>query len=390
MLSERIRQVRRAFAAWIAATTLVACFQLPLETQDAQQTEDGSDAHMAGKAGVDAGTGVGDTGQGGGLAGGAGGDADGSAGVAGNAAGAGGGTAGAGGGAAGAGGTAGTGGIGVCSAGTKRCEGSQLEACDGQAWVLGQNCEHGCNASRKECNQCAPNALSCSAGTVYACSATGLLSTTACAFGCIANACRECLNDGDIKCDDNRISTCTQGRWGTALLCPDMQLCQAGQGCVCPAGTVAFAAECLSHAGNFDQFSYGGTMSAGFLGGQRVQLSLSSTLRALAVISTAANGTKVKLGLYRDNNGTPTTLVAETAATPLVVGRNHVAVTPVGLTAGAYWIMALYDNTASLRQDLNTSPHRSTAHSFNSALPSNLSGSSASTAAALNYYMLID
>jgi hypothetical protein len=60
----------------------------------------------------------------------------------------------------------------------------------------------------------------------------------------------------------------------------------------------------------------------------------------------------VKLALYSaDHDGAPDRLLAATPATPMAIGPMEIAVAPVTLPAGTYWIMGVYDADASIGVD---------------------------------------
>ena len=152
---------------------------------------------------------------------------------------------------------------------------------------------------------------------------------------------------------------------------------------------MALDGQCARTAGYFESLGYNGAMSPGYLGGVVVQVRATTTLRAIGMIATAS-GPRTRMAVYRDNNESPSALVADTAPTALVVGRNHLPVTPVALAPGNYWIMAVYDTSAGVQQALTTTPYRYTTLAFTSAMPSNINNASSSTAKLLNYYLLID
>ena len=76
-----------------------------------------------------------------------------------------------------------------------------------------------------------------------------------------------------------------------------------------------------------------------------------SVLTHLGVIAKSA-GPNVVLALYAsDGFGSPSGLVASTAATPLTVGMMQIPVTPTQIPAGTYWLAGVYDSDASIGID---------------------------------------
>ena len=95
------------------------------------------------------------------------------------------------------------------------------------------------------------------------------------------------------------------------------------------------------------------------------------------------------LGLYRNSGGVPTTLVVGTAPTPLVAGRLEIPVTNTRITAGTYWLMAMYDTDASVGLDtsVTTAPVMYAFRDFSQGLPATVSGASSLFGQRYNYYL---
>jgi hypothetical protein len=90
----------------------------------------------------------------------------------------------------------------------------------------------------------------------------------------------------------------------------------------------------------------------------------------LAVIAKAA-GPHVKLALYSNHDDAPYRLMAATPSTPMAVGPMEIAVGPVALSPGTYWIMGVYDADASIGIDATDGSAlvSYTEHSFASPAP---------------------
>lgn len=104
------------------------------------------------------------------------------------------------------------------------------------------------------------------------------------------------------------------------------------------------------------------------------------------------------MGLYSDVAGNPSALIAKAEFQPVAVGRNEYVAAPaatsgtLSLSAGTYWIMALYDVNTSIAAAPTTGPlvdRRIVAAGFGS-LPLTLTGvTSQNQLPATNYYVLV-
>ena len=95
------------------------------------------------------------------------------------------------------------------------------------------------------------------------------------------------------------------------------------------------------------------------------------------------------LGLYRNSGGVPTTLVVGTPPTALVAGRLEMPVTQTRITAGTYWLMAMYDTDASVGVDTSvaTAPAMYAFRDFSEGLPTSVSGPSSMFGQRYNYFL---
>jgi hypothetical protein len=112
------------------------------------------------------------------------------------------------------------------------------------------------------------------------------------------------------------------------------------------------------------------------------------TVTHLGVIAKAS-GANVLLGLYRNSGGVPTTLVVGTPPTALVAGRLEMPVTNTRITAGTYWLMAMYDTDASVGVDTSVAnaPAMYTFRDFSEGLPATVSGASSMFGQRYNYFL---
>ncbi len=116
------------------------------------------------------------------------------------------------------------------------------------------------------------------------------------------------------------------------------------------------------------------------------------TLLQFGVISRGA-GQGMQMALYTNAGSAPGTLVAQTAATTMFVGNMELNPTagPVFLTAGTYWIMAIYNATAQFgfttAAGTNVVAYRS--WTFGSALPTTFGTPTTYTGQSFNYYLVV-
>lgn len=112
------------------------------------------------------------------------------------------------------------------------------------------------------------------------------------------------------------------------------------------------------------------------------------TVTALALIGKAATA-NVQMALYTDLGGHPDALVVETASAPVVVGVLELPVTPTLVVAGDYWIMGIYDTSASIGIDFaNTDQVDYRSLSFGAPLPDPFGPATTYYNQAFNYYVV--
>jgi len=171
--------------------------------------------------------------------------------------------------------------------------------------------------------------------------------------------------------------------------------CGAGDYCV---GAFPGSACATPQAlGYYTDLTGASSKTSGFLSGQSISVTATSTLRAFGLI-TRQTGTNVSLGLYTDVGGNPSALVASAQYGALVVaGRVELpgvaaAGSSLTLAPGTYWIMVMYDNTTSVAAA--PSGGATTSRRVLSAgwgdLPTTLTGTiTPQTSVATNYYVLV-
>ena len=140
--------------------------------------------------------------------------------------------------------------------------------------------------------------------------------------------------------------------------------------------------------GNYVEYPDASQHSPGFLLGSKINVPSPMTVTHLAVIAKAG-GANVMMGLYRASGGAPTTLVVGTAPTALVPGAMEIPVTPTALTAGNYFLMAMYDTDASVGIDVSDANASAmfAFQDFSAGLPSSVPFASALFGQRYNYYL---
>ena len=132
--------------------------------------------------------------------------------------------------------------------------------------------------------------------------------------------------------------------------------------------------------------------SANYLLGFKVTIPASTLTKFGMLVPASAVGAHAQFGLYRDGGSGPTTLVAQTNGVALASGRNEAAPTVAGitLTAGDYWIMAVFDRMTDVRHDTTTTTTwRYVPVSYGTSLPATLgTTTSQPTSANINFYIL--
>jgi hypothetical protein len=140
--------------------------------------------------------------------------------------------------------------------------------------------------------------------------------------------------------------------------------------------------------GNATEFSELSSHSPGFLLGNSIQIPTAITVTHLAVIAKKG-GANLMLGLYRNGGGVPTTLVVGTPPTALAPGRIEIPVTPTLITAGKYWLMAMYDTDASVGLDTSnaTAAAMYSFRDWSEGLPASVSLPGSLFGQRYNYYL---
>ncbi|MBB6463150.1 T9SS type A sorting domain-containing protein [Flammeovirga kamogawensis] len=84
--------------------------------------------------------------------------------------------------------------------------------------------------------------------------------------------------------------------------------------------------------------------SANYLVGTPYEVTKDGIISSINIIGNST-GTKVKMAIYSDLENTPDELIAVSEVNKLGKGLTSVAIEPIELDAGNYWIMAVYETT---------------------------------------------
>lgn len=154
-------------------------------------------------------------------------------------------------------------------------------------------------------------------------------------------------------------------------------------------------AQCLFAVGNETPgFSTVGNFSPNYIMGTKYNLPVDATLTSLNMFGLGTNA-NFKMCVYEDNAGVPGDLVTISPQGVVTNGVIALPVTPIMLTAGDYWLMAIYDNMGSSQGHsyITTSVSNTVyyqAQAFGSALPTSASGFLNFTNQDFHYWMVLE
>jgi hypothetical protein len=205
-----------------------------------------------------------------------------------------------------------------------------------------------------------------------------------CLTACDGGLCNSgsCCPPGDSICSGTCVDTTS-----------DNMNC-GGCGKACDAGTCVTSTCQVSttyKVGNYTLFSGKSAHSANYLLGSQVTLSKTAKLIDFGLISVAT-GANVTMALYTDSGGHPGTLVAYTGSTALTASDQQI--TPnvqASLSATSYWIMAVYNTSASVGIDysVTTAEVDYISFTYGGTLPSPFGSPLTYTGQRFNYYLVV-
>jgi len=144
-----------------------------------------------------------------------------------------------------------------------------------------------------------------------------------------------------------------------------------------------------TNVGNDAAFGSTDTFDSDELRGASVSVSNTGTLHRLALVTPATSG-NVKLALYTDNGG-PDQLVVGSDSAALSSGTVEIDVGATPITAGTYWILAVYDQSTDVYVD--TSSSKSVAYqsmTFSSSFKPNFGIYSTITGEDYSYFLVVE
>ena len=121
----------------------------------------------------------------------------------------------------------------VCTAGTIRCKGKQLQSCINNSWTKKEDCPNGCDEAQNLCKEqsadpetktCTADELRCEGNVLQVCKDNAWTKKEDCANGCDSDkkVCKDenptgpdpnvCTAD-DLRCDGNQLQICKDNAW---------------------------------------------------------------------------------------------------------------------------------------------------------------------------------
>ena len=134
-----------------------------------------------------------------------------------------------------------------------------------------------------------------------------------------------------------------------------------------------------------------GSFTANFLLGTKYTLAEEGTLNSINLLGNDT-GALVKMAVYDDNAGAPNNLIATSGPATVGSGVVSLAVTPVVLPAGDYWIMSNYDASGG-HTNVNTSASAASSVvyysslAFDNPMPATWAGSASFTGQDISYFL---
>ncbi len=146
----------------------------------------------------------------------------------------------------------------------------------------------------------------------------------------------------------------------------------------------------LTRYGNVAPFASNSSHGPNYLLGSPLAIPVNCTLVAFGVIARSS-GPQAIMALYTDSGGQPGNLVAQTAAFTLNNQTMEISAPNVAITAGNYWIMGIYNVTASIGIDYSNASAQVDYISLNfgAQLPSPFPSPTTYTGQQFNYYVIV-
>jgi hypothetical protein len=149
------------------------------------------------------------------------------------------------------------------------------------------------------------------------------------------------------------------------------------------------AAVIVVRYGNFTAFDSSVGLSTGAILGDLVTVTAPITATKLGVIATSGNGVEVVMGIYTNASNHPVTLLATTSPTLLSTGTQEIAIPPVSLPIGDYWIVAEYTSPGpNISADTNSATPILLVEPFDASLPATWPAAEYASDPDFNYYVV--
>jgi hypothetical protein len=276
--------------------------------------------------------------------------------------------------------------IGECEPGAHRCRDDHRtrEQCgpDGE-WGSGALCQYAC-VDDACTGMCVPGNQSCIDDDLYSCNDQGVGELeTDCEFVCRSDRCTgECV-PGNYYCVDNALHRCSaDGALGAGTLCDSNQICRDGRCLANDPYPVGYSSQL-----GMSDLSPGDTLYL-----TRVTLPRNASLRKFGM--RGESGT-VRFGLYDEGNDRPRNLVAQSDSVNIQSSMGGLVTegnpqTTVQLSAGNYWIGAVYTATVTdYRGPMQGETIYYASQAFGSALPASISNVTGVPNTVKNYYLMV-
>ena len=157
--------------------------------------------------------------------------------------------------------------------------------------------------------------------------------------------------------------------------------------------TATFNQVMVQRIGHVTQFAEQSSHGANFLLGEQIVVTQTFTLRQFGILMVAG-GPQLVMALYTNNGANqPGNLVAQTPAFTTTAGANEVnpTVANITLTPGTYWIMTLFNTSASVyyTNSASTNTVAYTSLPFGSMLPNPFGTPQVYNGQSFNYYLVV-
>ncbi|MDP8999034.1 MAG: hypothetical protein M3O46_02875 [Myxococcota bacterium] len=290
----------------------------------------------------------------------------------------------------------------VPSGGTVACNGTQcVQSCTAAGYTICSNAcvnetsdDNNCNGCTNQCTggrHCVSSMCQCTGGAHLCSSQCVANDTSACGATCAA-----CTmpTGGTVACNGTQcVQSCTAAGYTVCSnACVDQATDPANCG-IC--GHACASGICKSNAcvvvtkyGDVGPGSSSQGIVANRLAGVPIQVTAAGTLTGIGLVVVSGNP-HVYLGLYSDQGNSPSNLLAQTAEITASQGRiESNVVTPIAISPGQYWLLAVADAQLLFASSGNSSTWFITNYTF-APLPAAIGATSILAAPSPNLYAIV-